>query len=109
MTTAVSRDTARRVLDLPLPANDSGADTVRGYLTALLAELWEQEQSFNGKRPFGNSSWQYDIYLPLARAGLVTGTVTGDDEDGYELGGDFDHRAADRLMQAAIAEVGAGA
>ena len=92
--------TARQVLDLALPDNDSGTDTVRGYLTALLALVWEHEQGFNGKRPFGNSGWQDDLYAPLVRAGLVEGSF---DEDGHLEAVDA---AAEQLIQAAIDELG---
>lgn len=100
---SVSPETARRVLDLPMPdGNDAGAATVRGYLIALLAELWREEEGFSGKRPFGNSGWQYDVYVPMVRAGLVAGTF---DEDG-ELAGGFEYQDADKLILAAIDELG---
>lgn len=97
----VDANTARRVLDLPLPTNDAGAATVRDYLIGLLALVWEHEQGFNGKRPFGNSGWQYDIYVPLVRAGILPGTFNEYDELNA-----FDHREADKLILAAIAELG---
>ncbi len=98
MTTA---PTPRQVLDLPLPDNDSGATTVRGYLVALLAELWREEAGFSGKRPFGNSSWQYDIYAPMVKAGMVEGRL---DEDGFVESADV--KAADVLILQAIATLG---
>jgi hypothetical protein len=38
--------TPQQLLDLPLPGNDAGASTVRGYLVALLTTLWRKEQGF---------------------------------------------------------------
>lgn len=93
----MSETTPQQLLDLPLPENDSGASTVRGYLAALLAELWREEDGFSGKRPFGNSSWQYEIYAPMVKAGIVDGRL---DEDGYVE--DVDVPAADKLILAAI-------
>jgi len=101
--------TPQDLLNLPLPANDSGASTVRGYLIALLAELWHEEEGFSGKRPFGNSNWQYEIYVPMAAAGFIEGV--GVDEDG-EL--DYDtweewrarRKQADVLILAAIEALG---
>ncbi len=84
------------VLDLPMQPNDARATTVREYLVALLAEVWTEKEGFSGKRPFGNSGWEYDLYLPLLKAGLVDGAL---DEDGY-----IDHMdddAAERLIAAA--------
>lgn len=92
----------QRLLDLELPDNDSGAPTVRGYLAALLAELWREEADFSGKRPFGNSGWQYDVYAAMVRAGLVSGRF---DENGWCVE-DADTRAADALILAAIESLG---
>jgi hypothetical protein len=99
--TAADGSRAETLLDLPLPANDADAPTVRDYLIALLREAWEQGENFC-KRPFGNSGWQYEIYTPMVKAGLVPGTV---DSDG-ELD-DVDTRAADALMDEAIQALGA--
>jgi hypothetical protein len=96
--------TPAELLDLELPENDSGATTVRGYLAALLAELWREEADFSGKRPFGNSSWQGDIYQPMIRAGIVPGTF---DEDGYlDTFTQDAERQADKLILAAISALG---
>lgn len=99
--TAIDAATARRVLDLPLPDNDAGAATVRDYLIRLLALVWEHEQAFNGKRPFGNSGWQYDLYTPLVRAGILPGAF-----DEFDELSDFDTHEANKLVLAAIAEIG---
>ena len=93
--------TPQQVLDLPLPDNDSGANTVRGYLVALLAELWREEEMFSGKRPFGNGGWQYEVYVPMVRAGMVPGRFDEDDDLV-----DFDYKPADELIQQAIAALG---
>lgn len=92
----------RTVLNLPMQQpNDADTATVRGYLVALLAELWREGEGFSGKRPFGNSGWDYDLYEPLIRADLIRG---GFDEDGYVE--DVDSEAGDRLIAAAIQELG---
>jgi hypothetical protein len=96
-----TQPTPAEVLALPLEPNDSGADTVRGYLTELLRMLWREEAGFNSKRPFGYSDWVYDVYKPLINAGWVKGTL---DEDGYVEEVDF--RAADALMDEAIKAMG---
>lgn len=54
--------------------------TVRGYLRELLLTLWEEGEGFSGKRPFGNSGWESDLYAPLIEAGFISGEL---DEDGY--------------------------
>lgn len=66
---------AMAVLDLPMGQNDADAATVRGYLKALLTKLWNEGEGFSGKRPFGNSGWEYDLYFPLVKAGRVAGEL----------------------------------
>lgn len=54
--------------------------TIRDYLCELLTTLWEEKEGFNGKRPFGDSGWEYDLYKPLIKAGVLDGRI---DEDDY--------------------------
>lgn len=93
--------TPQELLDFPLPPNDSEAATVRGYFAALLATLWDEKEGFSGKRPFGNSGWECDLYAPMVEAGIVDGEI---DDDGYLVSVDDD--AADALLLAAIHELG---
>ena len=60
--------------------SDAGDNlTVRQYLCRLVEELWREEEGFSGKRPFGNSGWQPDVYGALIGGGFIDGTI----EDGY--------------------------
>lgn len=87
-----------QVLDLPLAQpNDADATTIRDYLLKLLEGVWKEGEGFNGKRPFGNSSWESDLHKPLIAAGLVPGHI---DEDGYIE--DVDDDRADAIIAAAI-------
>lgn len=88
---------ACQILDTPMPENDANAFTVRGYLVALLAVVWDEGGDFSGKRPFGNSGWTYDLYGALAKAGHIEGTF---DEDGYV--NDVDTAKGRELISAAI-------
>jgi hypothetical protein len=85
------------ILDCPMGQNDAEAATVRDYLKALLRELWASGEGFSGKRPFGNSGWEYEVYTALVKADLVEGKL---DTDGYIEKVDRD--TADRLILAAI-------
>lgn len=85
------------VLDLPMGDNDADADTIRDYMKALLRAVLTETESFDGKRPFGNSGWDWDMHMPLVRAGLVSGKI---DSDGYLSEHDAD--AADELLLAAV-------
>lgn len=99
-----SPSTPAAVLALPMRPNDADAATVRDYLVALLAALWEESDNFSGKRPFGNSSWPYDLYETLGKAGLVEVIW---DEDGYiRMFGPGQQQFADRLIADAIKHLG---
>lgn len=56
--------------------------TVREYLKKILLAVWDDGESFSGKRPFGNSGWEYDIYSALIKSGHIQGEL---DEDGYVI------------------------
>ncbi len=88
---------AINILDLPLSENDANAKTIRAYLKALLLELWEKEEGFSGKRPFGNSGWKQPVEVALIRAGLVGGKL---DLDGYVE--DIDYEISEELITEAI-------
>lgn len=72
--------TGEEVLAIPMEENDADASNIREYLQALLRELWLEGESFSGKRPFGNSGWEYDLYKPLIVAKAIKGKL---DKDGY--------------------------
>lgn len=81
------------VLDSKMPENDAKASTIREYLHELLLTLWKEGEGFSGKRPFGNSGWQYDITIALVQNGYIEGEVdeeygdllSADDEAAYKL------------------------
>lgn len=96
--------TPAQILDLPMEDNDSGARTIRGYLIELLLTVWREGEGFSGKRPFGDSGWVWDLYVALARAGVVTATF---DEDGFIDAMTDDQRVcADGLIVSAIQSLG---
>jgi hypothetical protein len=97
--TEYDRGLARQVLDLPM---GDRFPTVREYLIGLLSDLWEKGADFNSKRPFGMSSWESDLYIPLIHAGLIRGAFDEDD-----CLADCDDRAGDQLIANAIRELGA--
>jgi hypothetical protein len=83
----------KHVLDLPMQDNDAGAKTVKDYLQRLLRGVWIEEEGFDGKRPFGNSGWQQEVYSTLVKAGFIKA-----DNEGYPY--DFD--VAEELVLLAI-------
>lgn len=74
------KHTPQDILSLKMEKNDANATSVHAYLKALLCQLWHEGEGFSGKRPFGNSGWEYDLYTPLVKAGIVKGKL---DADGF--------------------------
>lgn len=72
--------TGKQILRLPMEENDAKASTIKQYLKSLLQELWFEQEGFSGKRPFGNSGWEYDLYKALVKGGVIDGEF---DEEGY--------------------------
>jgi hypothetical protein len=62
----------QEILDKEYHFSDAGADSLRQYFKNLVYVLWQEEEGFSGKRPFGNSGWQYAVYYCLRDFGLVT-------------------------------------
>lgn len=54
--------------------------TIKEYFKEILLELWIEGEEFSGKRPFGNSGWDYDVLQCLIKNDIVKGKL---DEDGY--------------------------
>lgn len=92
--------TAEQVLDCPMGGNDADATTIRDYLGKLLYTVWREEQGFSGKRPFGDSCWQNEVYEALAGAALIDGTK--DAWNDWE----YDEEEADGLILMAIRHLG---
>ena len=89
------------ILDLPMArGNDAGAKTIKDYFKALLKQVLTEEESFSGKRPFGNSGWMHDLYLPMVKAGIIAGEM---DSDGYLE--DYDRDEALKKLLAAVKEL----
>ena len=86
------------ILELIIEESDAGNNiTVKDYLKKLLSELWIEGEGFSGKRPFGNSGWEYDLYKPLVKAKVVKGELN---EDGYI--DSVDEKKANKIILDAI-------
>jgi hypothetical protein len=69
------------VLDLKFYSKDLGKNiTIRQFFFELMEKLWLQQECFNSKRPFGNSSWDSDLIVCLIKNNLIKGEL---DEDEY--------------------------
>jgi hypothetical protein len=84
----------RRALDDIRFDSDAGANlTVRDYLAKLLDAVWVEGEGFSGKRPFGNSGWEMDLYTPLVDDGFIAGKIDREygtyDIDDYVAASDY--------------------
>lgn len=82
----------RDVLDYRWDRNDIGNVTIRQYLIKLSHRCWIDEESFGGKRPFGNSGWKHDLYGALCDGGFLHGTK---DDCGFWT---YDNSEGDRII-----------
>lgn len=65
-------------LDMVMEESEAGDGiTVRQYFSTLLQMVWQEEEMFNGKRPFGNSGWGNEVFDALIKCGYMT------DEDDF--------------------------
>ena len=78
--------------------------TVKGYLKRLLYTLWEEEDGFSGKRPFGNGGWQFEVIYALIEDGYISGRVKYDGE-GYPTDSEFDRKEAHQFILGLIANL----
>jgi hypothetical protein len=70
-----------------------GQVTIGKFLIELLTKLWSKKDQFSGKRPFGNSFWEYDLYIALIDNNIVKGRI--DEWDDVES---FDQSSADKII-----------
>lgn len=88
------------ILDLRFREDEEGYEhgtTIREYMIKLFTNLWKYQADFNGKRPLGNSGWDYDLYVVLVRNGVVRGKL-----DPYGFVQELDKEAAFELILRAI-------
>jgi hypothetical protein len=93
----VTAPTPAQILATPMGENDADATTIREYLVALARGAWTEGEGFSGKRPFGSSSWRYEVYAALGDAGYIRYVR---DEDGYCE--DCDEGLGNELVAAAL-------
>lgn len=71
------------ILQLNVVRHDLNTEvTIRQYFYDLLSALWVQGENFSSKRPFGNSGWDYGVYVTLIREGLISGKIAADEDGG---------------------------
>lgn len=74
--------------------------TLKKYLKLTFLTFVKEGESFSGKRPFGNSDWEWQIYKGLISLDSSLGKL---DEDRYIE--TVDQRACDKIIIQCIEEV----
>jgi hypothetical protein len=93
----LSREQLQEIGDLEFYSNDLDKTvSIKSYLLTLLNTLLCEKEGFCGKRPFGNSGWEYELYACMISHDLVNGQI---DEDGYIDSMDrLNKEIADRIL-----------
>lgn len=66
--------TNKEILELQFESADLNRKiTIRDFFKELLTTLFKKGECFSGKRPFGNSGWDYDLCVCLAKNGVIEG------------------------------------
>lgn len=76
----INTPTPTEILLTRLEKNDADASTIGQFLAKLTQTIWIEEESFSGKRPFGNSDWKDPIIHALILNAYLEGEL---DEYGY--------------------------
>ena len=74
--------------------------TLKEYLKETFLTFIHEGESFSGKRPFGNSDWDWQIYKGLITLDNSLGTL---DEDGYI--DTVNRKACDKIIVQCVEEV----
>lgn len=91
--------TLKEILKLDFYSHDlSNRVTIKQYFKRLLSTLWEERDEFSGKRPLGNSDWEYDLYVCLIENNVIEGNI---DKHG-EIDDNFDYAKADEIIKNVI-------
>lgn len=90
------------ILATPMEPNSFSDEphTLRDFLIGLAAQVWDQGEGFSGKRPFGDSGWDYCVYEALVKAGHLKGDV---DDEGYVK--DWDQAEGHQMVLKALEEL----
>lgn len=93
------------ILSLKFYARDLMKEvTINEYLKMLLLHLIEETECFNGKRPFGESDWAYDIIRCLVENKAIRGEIIRD-EDGDVVDFEYDEDEYQTVMKQAICKI----
>ena len=94
--------TGSEILALPMGEYADAGPTLGDYLRVTLKTLIREGEGFSGKRPLGNSDWDYQLAKVLLEYKVIPGTL---DEDGDPES--FEWTDFNKAMELAVDAMGA--
>jgi hypothetical protein len=79
--------------------SDLGKITIRKWFENLLLTLWDEQERFSGKRPFGNSDWAVGPIFALVAKNFIPGSHY-DPEDFYPESWEVADKVMNQLIKA---------
>ena len=81
--------------------DDFGNDvTVRQFLRSLLCAVWDEEDSFSAKRPFGSSNWKHEMMKAFIERGIIQGLLNSEGDIQTADEGTFNHVVSTLIKKA---------
>lgn len=103
MGSGLTLDRLQEIADLEFTSIEFDSEfSVRQWLRELLCRVWIEKDNFSGKKAFGNSDWEYDLYIALAENNIINGSVNEDND--WEIEQDQIEKA-DKIILDIIVEV----
>lgn len=91
----------KEILELKFESTDLGKEiSIKDFFKELLTTLFIEGEGFSGKRPFGNSGWDWDLKICLAKNEVIKGEYDSKYDDW-----DFDSQEADKKIFELIKEL----
>jgi len=66
----MNTDQLKQALELRFDSDAGDNLTIRDYFYTLLTAVWNEGESFSGKRPFGNGGWEYRPVPTASESGI---------------------------------------
>lgn len=91
----------KKILELEFESTDLDKTiTIKDFFKELLTTLFKEGECFSGKRPFGNSGWEWDLKICLVKNGIIKGKYDSKYDDW-----NFDSEEADKKIFELIKEL----
>lgn len=91
--------TNKEILELEFESTDLERKiTIRDFFKELLTALFKEGECFSGKRPFGNSGWDFDLCVCLAKNRVIDGHNQIDPDYPEDEDWDYDSTEAENKI-----------